>query len=83
MKALEGELAGVKGERDARVQEISEATEVAELTLLLLHQVQEELENVFLADQAKQKQLEGLKQQALRPLSWRRRGRRRPLEQSV
>ena len=31
------ELAGVKGERDARVQEISEATEEAELTLLQLH----------------------------------------------
>ena len=34
----------------------------AELTLLQLHQVQEELGNVYLSDQAKQKQLE-VKQQ--------------------
>ena len=63
VKALEGELAGVKGERDAQAKEKEEAREEAELTLLQLHQVQEKLESVFIADQAKQKQLEELKQQ--------------------
>ena len=48
VKVLEGELAGVKGERDARAKEKDEAREEAELILLQLHQVQEELERCFL-----------------------------------
>ena len=40
-----------------------EAREEAELTLLQLHQVQEELEEVFLADREKAAELERLKQQ--------------------
>ena len=48
LKALEGELAGVKGERDAQAKEKEEAQEEAELTLLQLYQVQEELEHYFL-----------------------------------
>ena len=70
MKALEGELAGVKGEREAQAKKAKEAREEAELTLLQLHQVQEELEHYFLksrgADQlaaAQQDQL--LRAQAL------------------
>ena len=63
MMALETELAGVKDERDAQAKEAREAREEAELTLLQLHQVQEELEAVFLADQVKQKKLEEMNQQ--------------------
>ena len=48
VKALEAEMAGVKGERDAQAKEKGEAQEEAELTLLQLHQVQEELEHYFL-----------------------------------
>ena len=44
VKALEAELVGVKGERDARVKEKEAAREEADLALLQLHQVQEELE---------------------------------------
>ena len=52
MKALEGELAGVKGEREAQAKKAKEAREEAELTLLQLHQVQEELEHYFLKSRA-------------------------------
>ena len=38
----------MKGERDVQEQEKAEAREEAELTLLQLHQVQEELERYFL-----------------------------------
>ena len=41
LKALEGELAGVKGERDNRAKDAVKAREEAELTLLELRQVQE------------------------------------------
>ena len=47
VKALEAEMAEVKGERDALEKETGEAREEAELTLLQLHQVQEELEHYF------------------------------------
>ena len=47
LKTLEGELAGVKVERDAGAKEKEEACEEAELTLLQLHQVQEKLEHQF------------------------------------
>ena len=63
VKALEGELAGVKGDRDVRAKEVAEAREEAELTLLKLHQVQEKFESVFLADQSKQEQLDDVQNQ--------------------
>ena len=44
-------------------QQLQAAREEAELTLLQLHQVQGELESIFIADQAKQKQVDELKQQ--------------------
>ena len=63
VKALEVELAGVNGERDARAKEAVLAREEAELTLLQLHQIQEELEHLFLSDQQKQQRLvQGAKQ---------------------
>ena len=63
--AMEKELAGVKGERDARVKENDEARQKCELTLLQLHQVQEELERYFLetrvqADLLRQQQTQSL-----------------------
>ena len=61
VKALEGELAGVKGERDARARRKGKQGKKLS-SPAAAHQVQEELENVFLADQANQKQLEKLKQ---------------------
>ena len=48
---------------DAMQAECKETKEEAELTLLQLHQVQEELESVFLSDQAKAAELEQLQQQ--------------------
>ena len=42
VKALEEELAGVKGDRDAQAKKALEAREEAELTLQQLHQVQKE-----------------------------------------
>ena len=47
MQSLEGDLLGVKDERDARAMELGEAREEAELTLLQLDKVQEELEYYF------------------------------------
>ena len=47
LKSLEGALAGVKGECDAREREKDEAREESQLTLLQLHQVQEELQGLF------------------------------------
>ena len=52
MTALERELADAKGERDARVKEKNDACEDAKVTLLQLHQVQEELERCFLESRA-------------------------------
>ena len=68
VKALEGELAGVKGERDARVKENDEARQKCELTLLQLHQVQEELERYFLETRA---QADLLRQQQTQSLAMR------------
>ena len=47
IQSLEGDLLGVKDERDARARELGEAREEAELTLLQLDKVQEELEYYF------------------------------------
>ena len=58
MKALEGELSGVKGELDARAKEQAEAREEGELTLLQLHQVQEKLGVCLCRPSFQQKQLE-------------------------
>lgn len=52
IKALMAQLAGVKGERDVQAMEKGEAREEAELTLLQLHLVQEELERYFLESRA-------------------------------
>ena len=49
-------------ELQARDTELGEAREEAELTLLQLHQVQEELEQIFLADRQKEQDLEQLRQ---------------------
>ena len=48
LKALEEKLTAIQGERDALAKEKREAVEESELTLLQLHQVQEELEHYFL-----------------------------------
>ena len=48
VKALEGELDGVKAERDAQEKDKEATREDADLTLLQLHQVQEEVEHYFL-----------------------------------
>ena len=61
-KALTEELAEVKRDRYTESKETADALEEAELTLVKLHHLQEELDNVFLADQIKQKQLEELEQ---------------------
>ena len=42
----------MKGERDAQAKEKGEAREEAELTLVQLHQVQEELEHYFVKTQS-------------------------------
>jgi hypothetical protein len=56
--ALHGTIEELQAELNAaRIRE-EEAREEAELTLLQLHQVDEELEQVFLADREKQRQLE-------------------------
>ena len=65
VKALEGELAGVKGERDARAKEKGEAKEEAKLTLLQLHQVQEELEHQFFESRAQHDLLRQHQRQSL------------------
>jgi len=57
----DADLKNVLDEREAQLktaqQDAKDAREEAELTLLQLHQVQEELEQIFLADQSKEKQL--------------------------
>ena len=64
----------MKGELDAELRKkkpVKRASPPA-----VPHQVQEELESVFPADHAKQKQLEELKQQlSAKELSWRRKER--------
>ena len=62
-KSFESKLTHMKEECNERLREKDEVCEEAQLTLLQLYQVQEELEKVFLADSAKYNQLEGLKQQ--------------------
>jgi hypothetical protein len=55
---LEPRLAELEQRLISRDTELREAREAAELSLLQLHQVQEELEHYFLADAEKQRQLE-------------------------
>ena len=55
---LEPQLAELEQRLISRDTELREAREAAELSLLQLHQVQEELEHYFLADAEKQRQLE-------------------------
>ena len=55
---LEPQLAELEQRLFSRDTELREAREAAELSLLQLHQVQEELEHYFLADAEKQRQLE-------------------------
>ena len=55
---LEPRLAELEQRLISRDTELREAREAAELSLLQLHQVQEELEHYFLADADKQRQLE-------------------------
>jgi hypothetical protein len=55
---LEPQLAELEQRLFSRETELREAREAAELSLLQLHQVQEELEHYFLADAEKQRQLE-------------------------
>jgi hypothetical protein len=55
---LEPQLAELEQRFISRDTELREAREAAELSLLQLHQVQEELEHCFLADAEKQRQLE-------------------------
>ena len=65
--ALAGELEALKQEHEQALAlaqlETTEAREEAELTLLQLHQVQEELEHYFLQATEQAKQLETLKQE--------------------
>ena len=58
-KQLEAEVAGLRLQLD-------EARDEAELNLLMLQQVQEELETYFLAHQAQEQQLERHRQQMAR-----------------
>ena len=64
---LEAELATLRSDQEGAVEraqlETTEAREEAELTLLQLHQVQEELEHYFLQATEQAKQLETLKQE--------------------
>ena len=55
---LEPQLAELEQRLFSRDTELREEREAAELSLLQLHQVQEELEHYFLADAEKQRQLE-------------------------
>ena len=55
---LEPQLAELEQRLISRNTELREAREAAEISLLQLHQVQEELEHYFLADGEKQRQLE-------------------------
>jgi hypothetical protein len=55
---LEPQLAELEQRLISRDTELHEAREAAELSILQLHQVQEELEHYFLADAQKQRQLE-------------------------
>jgi len=55
---LEPQLAELEQRLISRDSELREAREAAELSLLQLHQVQDELEHYFLADAEKQRQLE-------------------------
>jgi hypothetical protein len=55
---LEPQLAELEQRLFSRETELRKAREAAELSLLQLHQVQEELEHYFLADAEKQRQLE-------------------------
>jgi hypothetical protein len=55
---LEPQLAELEQRLFSRETELREEREAAELSLLQLHQVQEELEHYFLADAEKQRQLE-------------------------
>ncbi|QEY32395.1 hypothetical protein EVJ50_09395 [Synechococcus sp. RSCCF101] len=57
---LRAQLTSLQTVAQAAQTEAKEAREEAELTLLQLHQVQEELEQVFLANQGKQKQVDDL-----------------------
>ena len=66
VKALEEELAGVKGDRDAQAKKVLEAREEAEFTLLQLHQVQGELEDYSCISRKKDKLLEKYKVQQQR-----------------
>ena len=71
LKAREAEQAVAIQRTEALQQELSEAREEAELTLLQLHQVQEELEHYFLQSREQAKQLEEgqqLHEQALQAL---------------
>jgi hypothetical protein len=71
LKAREAEQAVAIQRTEALQQELSEAREEAELTLLQLHQVQEELEHYFLQSREQAKQLEEgqqLNEQALQAL---------------
>jgi hypothetical protein len=55
---LEPQLADLEQRLSSRDTELQESREAAELSLLQLHQVQEELEDYFLADGEKQRQLQ-------------------------
>ena len=66
VKALEGELAEAKGDRDAQAKEAREAREEAELSLLQLHQVQEELEHYLCQSRTKEKLLKNYQAQQQR-----------------
>ena len=55
---LEPQLADLEQRLSSRDTELQESREAAEFSLLQLHQVQEELEDYFLADGEKQRQLQ-------------------------
>ena len=62
-QVVEGELATLKSERDDALGNVREAREEAELTLLQLHQVQEELEHYFLSSRSSDQLVEAQAEQ--------------------
>ncbi|WP_415408736.1 FkbM family methyltransferase [Synechococcus sp. A10-1-5-9] len=63
MMALEGELTDLKENLKSLAMEKGKASQEADLAFNKLHELQEELEKAFLADQAKQKEIDELIQQ--------------------
>ena len=69
VQVVEGELAALKSERDDALGNVREAREEAELTLLQLHQVQEELEHYFQISRSSDQLVEAQAKQNIRAVA--------------